>query len=301
MRVTDQMLVDSTLQNLWANEARIQTYENELTTGKKLSQISDNPQDGARALTIRSSIAQNDQYLRNVDAGKAWLNATDDALNGVDQALLRAQELAVQGANDTLSAADRQGMAEEVDSLLGEMVQFGNATYAGSYLFNGAQTTTAPFSYASGVVSYMNADPTAATRALQREIGPGTQIQVNTIGHDPTTNQALFDVVFTALSNFKQSLLNSDTSAIQASIQELQGAHQRLLDARESVGARINQVAALGTQLTNLQTRLAQTQAGLEDADIVKAAMDYSQADVVRKAGLAASKSLPPSLFDYLT
>ena len=301
MRVTDQMMADSTLQNLWANETRLQTIENELTSGKKLAQISDNPQDGARALTVQSSIAQTDQFVRNVNAGQAWLGATDNALSGVDQAVIRAQELAVEGANDTLNASDRQGMANEVDGLIGQAVQMGNGTYAGSYLFNGAQTTSAPFAYNGTAITYNNTDPTSATTALNRLIAPGTTVQVNTIGHDPTTGNGVFDTVFNSLLALKQALTSNNTGQIQASITQLQNAQQQVVDEREAVGARTNQVTAMGAQLGNLQTRLAETKSNLEDADMVQASTDYAQASLVRQAGLAATaKALPPSLFNYL-
>jgi flagellar hook-associated protein 3 FlgL len=301
MRITDQMLVDQTVQNLWANETRLENVQNQLTTGKKLSQISDNPEDGSVALTIRAGIAQTNQFLRNVDAAKAWLSTTDSALGGVDQSVLRAQELAVQGANDTLSASDRQGMAQEVDALIGQVVQLGNSTYAGSYLFAGAQTTSAPFSYSGGTVTYNSNDPVSAIAPLIRQIGPDARVQVNTVGHDPTTGQALFDTVFAALTTLKQALQTNDTSAIQSSITALQDAQQQVVQERESVGARINEVTTAGTQLTNVQAQLSMTQANLEDADMIQAATDYAQADIVRRAGMsAAAKTLPPSLFDYL-
>ncbi len=301
MRITDQMMVDSTLQNLWANETRLQTIENELTSGKKLAQISDNPQDGARALTIQSSIAQAGQFARNVNASQAWLGATDNALSGVDQTILRAQELAVEGANDTLNASDRQGMANEVDALIGQAVELGNSTYAGSYLFNGAATTSAPFAYNGAAITYNNSDPTSATTALNRLIAPGTTIQVNTIGHDPTTNNGVFDTVFNSLLGLKQALDTDNTAQIQASITQLQNAQKQVVDEREAVGARTDQANVTAAQLTDLQTRLAATKSNLEDADMVTASTDYAQASLVQQAGLASTaKALPPSLFNYL-
>lgn len=301
MRITDQIMVDTTVQNLWDIENRIAEIQNQLTTGKRLSKISDAPQDGARALTIQASIDQGNQYLRNVDAASSWLGATDTALANVNQALARAQELAVEGANDTLNAADRQAMASEVDALIGQMVQVGNSTYADSYLFAGAATTSAPFTYSGGSVTYTNSDPISATAALSREISSSMRVQINTIGHDPATGAALFDRVFAALTSFRQALQGNNPAAIQAVIPQLQSAQNQLLQERASVGARLDQVNAMRDQLTSTQLRLQQFQSTLVDADMVKAATDYAQADVVRKASMsAAARTLPPSLFDYL-
>lgn len=301
IRVTNQMLANTTVNNLWADENQLQQIETQLTSGKKLNQISDNPQDGAQALTIMDSISQTNQYLRNTDQASAWLSATDNALSGIDSVLQSAQQLAVQGANGTLSTSDRQAMAQQVDALTAEVAQFGNSTYAGSYLFNGADTTQAPFTYSNGTVTYSNNNQASATASLVRQIGQSTQVQVNTVGHDPSTGQGLFDTIFNAMVGFKQALDNNDTSAIQSSITQLQSAEQTLIQNRASVGARMNQVTTTTSQLTNLQTFLNQSQANLVDADMVQAATDYSQANIVLQAGLtAAGKALPPTLFDYL-
>ncbi len=302
MRITNQMMANTVLQNLSTDEARLETTLNELTSGKSLSQMSDDPAVASRILAIQTNLHQTAQYLSNASAAQSWLNATSTALQGVDQALLRAQQLATQGASDTSNASDRQAIATEVNSLIDEVAQLGNTTYGGNYIFAGARTDLAPFSSSGGAVSYANADPSSATTALQREIGPGITIQVNTIGHDPTTNGAVFDTVFAALSSLAQALQANNASAISASITGITNALQQVNQAATSVGTRTDQVQTIQNQLTAQQTQLSQTLSTLADADMAQASIDYSQATLVQQAGLsAAAKALPASLFNYLT
>jgi len=301
MRITNEMLVNNVLQNLSANESRIYTLTNQMSSGKSLSQMSDNPADASRVLSLQTNLSQTGQYLSNAGSAQDWLATTSSALQGVNQALLSAQQVATQGANATTNANDRQVMATEVNSLIGTVVQLGNTTYAGSYVFAGAQTDAAPFSSSGSTVTYANSDPASATASLGREISPGLKIQVNTVGHDPTTNSGIFDTVFSALTGLSQALQTNNSSAISSSITTLGNALQQLNQASASVGTRTNQVQAIQNQLTAQQTQLSQTLSTLANTDMAQASIDYTQATVVQQAGLVAtSKALPPSLFDYI-
>lgn len=302
MRITDQMILSTTVQNLEDNETRLSSVENQLTSGNQLSQVSDDPATAARILGLQTSMALNDQYLRNDQAASAWLGATDSALSSVNNALTRAQELAVEAANGTQNSTDLQNIAAEATSLLSETVQYGNATYDGSYLFAGAQTTIAPFTDNNGSVLYNNSDPTSAMKQLTREIAPGTQVVVNTVGHDPTGGTGIFDQVFTALTGFIQALQTNNVSSIQTSIQQLSDAQNALSQARASIGGTMAQVTTTQDQLNLLGTRLSMDHSNLADTDYAQASTAFARGNTVRQASLAATaKSFPPTLFDYLT
>lgn len=302
MRISDNMIYSTVISNLDTTQEKINTLDTQLSSGQELSQVSDDPSKAALILGLRTSIAMNAQSQRNVGSASAWLSETDSALGGVNNLLGRAEELAVEGASDNQSAADRQNIATEVNSLIAETVQFGNSTYEGSYIFAGARTDQAPFSATTGGVIYNNADPTSATAPLAREIAPGTQVVVNTVGHDPTNGNAVFDQVFSALGGLYQALQSNNTSAIQTGLQSLRTAQDALSLARANVGGVMEQVNATRDQLTLVGTHLAQYQSSLQDVDMARAAADLAQASVVRQATLAATaKTFPPSLFNYLT
>jgi len=59
----------------------------------------------------RQDVALDGQYQRNVGEASSWQNVTDTALANVNDAVLRARDLVIQGANDTVGPEGRQGMA----------------------------------------------------------------------------------------------------------------------------------------------------------------------------------------------
>src|SRR5438045_9543177 len=104
MRITQQMIMDTTLHNIELNQDRIETLQSQITSGSRISKPSDDPIGAARALNLDDSIAQSQQYQRNIDQAKSWLHSTDSTLDAVTQTIQRVRELAVAGAHETLGS-----------------------------------------------------------------------------------------------------------------------------------------------------------------------------------------------------
>src|SRR5207247_2189528 len=104
-----------------------------------------------RALALRSDLDETREYARNVGEATAWQDVTDTALREMNELTLRARELLVQGASDTVSQAGRNAIANEIDQIVGAVKSEANVQYAGRYVFAGAQTTTAPYNQATDV------------------------------------------------------------------------------------------------------------------------------------------------------
>ena len=58
----------------------------------------------------------------------------DSALSSAATAMTRANTLAVEGANGTMSDSDRQALAEEVQGILQQMLSLANTSYQGAHL-----------------------------------------------------------------------------------------------------------------------------------------------------------------------
>src|ERR1700716_2619227 len=117
MRITLGMMADSSLRNIQANQSRLETLQQQLTSGTQITKPSDDPIGAAQALSLQESLDQSTQYGRNIDQATAWLNSTDAALGSVTDTLHRARELALQGANGTLTAVDRSAIQAEITQL----------------------------------------------------------------------------------------------------------------------------------------------------------------------------------------
>lgn len=63
----------------------LNTSENELATEKKITRPSDDPIVAIRALSLRSSLSEINQYLKhNIPDAESWLDVTHSSLNNMD-------------------------------------------------------------------------------------------------------------------------------------------------------------------------------------------------------------------------
>ncbi|MDA8189248.1 MAG: flagellar hook-associated protein FlgL [Dehalococcoidales bacterium] len=293
MRITHNMLSDTTLRNLNKNMERLDRLQDELTSGQRIGAPSDDPIGAAAAVQFRGTLDEIDQFIRNADAADSWLGATDSAFDAVTSTLQRARELAVQGGNDTLSPSDKQKAAYEVSQLLDQAIALGNSTYAGQFLFAGYKVSTAPF-------SPVGSPPTSVTYngdagQISRQIDNQSTVIVNTPG------STAFPQIFSALIGLRDDLNIGNSSAISARITDLDNAIDSVVAARSQIGARMNRLDSQKDRLESLKVNITQMLSKTQDVDMTEAITEFAMQQDIYKAALAAgSKAIQPSLLDYL-
>jgi flagellar hook-associated protein 3 FlgL len=93
--------------NLLDRQADVTKTQEQLASGKRIMDASEDPAGTARTLDITSQLARIDAYQRNTDHGAKQFGLEEGALSGVINDLQRARELTIQGNNATMTAADR--------------------------------------------------------------------------------------------------------------------------------------------------------------------------------------------------
>mgnify|MGYP000585833618 CR=1 FL=1 len=125
----------------------------------------------ALAMSLRRDVEATEAWRSNAEDGVAWLKTTDTALASGIEVIQRVRELAVQGANGALPQNARNTIALEVEGLTSSLIEVGNTSYGGRFIFGGATYDQSPLD-ATG------APTTGNTAAVSREVGrgPGGQI-----------------------------------------------------------------------------------------------------------------------------
>jgi len=261
-----------------------------LSSGKQIRQPSDDPIGTATVLRLQSSQAQITQYLKNVDEAQSWLDLTDQALSTIGDAVQRARELIVQAANDTLSAADRQAIWNELTALQQQIVATANTAHAGQYLFSGQKTQTTPFDATTDPPTYQGDNG-----ALTRIIDSGVTLTINVPGSVAITP------VLQAMKQARDAVAANDTAAIQTSLGVLDNAHSQLLAAQAQIGAQANRLDAQRNRLLEAQTSTLRLLSQAQDADMAQASVEFAEAQLTYRAALqAAAQAIQPTLADYL-
>lgn len=175
MRIADKMGYDQVKGNLNKNRSEMATLQNQAATMKKLTRPSDDPVATTRTLAVKTDLNVSQQFIKNVDLAKNFIEASEMALGDVNDALVRAKELAINQANDaSANALTRQSVAVEIDQLLKHVISIGNRKLGDRFVFGGYQTTHAPFSAAGDYVGD-NGD-------VQVEINKGVYVPINLSG-----------------------------------------------------------------------------------------------------------------------
>jgi len=302
MRITNRMLISNVLTNINNNLKVMSNTQKQMSSGKRVSRPSDDPIVVARVLSFKSALDSMEQYDKNMQDARGWVDASESALSMATETLQRARELAVYGANGTLPKESMQALAHEIDQLIDELVQTANTSYGGRFLFGGSQTTKAPFERIADdkdshyPVRYIGNDAN-----LDWEIAPQVTITVNENGQrvfmEAVGNKSVFEV----LASLKTALDNAQHDQVANTLGELDQAIDHLLNIRASLGARSNRLQMSQDRLLNSKISLTETMSKLEDIDLAEAVMNYKNQENVYQAALAtAAMVLQPTLIDYL-
>ena len=149
MRITNTMMVNSSLANIQVNKTQLNDLDTQLSTQKKINKPSDDPIIAIRALRLRSSLDKVTQYLdKNIPDADSWLRVTEDALDEGYTILSDLYNYCVQGSTDSYSTSERQTIAESLKNLKEAFYSEGDVDYAGRYVFTGFATDV-PLTYQS--------------------------------------------------------------------------------------------------------------------------------------------------------
>jgi len=181
MRVTNQIQQISSLQNIFRITEDLFQANQRVATGKRINKPSDDPLGMQDTLTLRSSIARIQQFGRNIDNNRLFLNTADTALDSVGLGITRARELAQVTLGATSDAQTRANTALEIQSILDQVILEANTQVKGQFIFGGTNLLNAPYQAnpgGLGAVYSGNAD------SLQVEVGPNLTIPITRPGFD---------------------------------------------------------------------------------------------------------------------
>ncbi len=293
MRVTNSMLISSTLENINKNALRLEKNSQLVSSGRRLSKPADDPVAVARALQLRADLRAVGQYRRNVDAARAWMRASEVALRGSTDIIQRARELAVMGASGSLSPLQRAQIAAEVQQLFESVLELANAKHGGQYLFAGFKVGTPPFAAAGNPQGF---NYLGDAGVVERELDANAKIAVNVDG------VVAFGPILTAIKKLKDALDISDIAQINISIGDLDTALNGVLSMLATNGAKTSRVEMTDERLLDVRLGIQRELSNTEDVDMAEALLEQTVAANVYQASLmVGTQVIQPSLLDYLT
>ena len=127
MRVTNQSSQQTALNNIFRISEDLSNTQNSISSGKRIQRFSDDPSGTRQVLSTRTSISQNNQFIRNINNNKGFVSNADTALETITLSLIKAKELVVSQLGGTATATTRSFTAEEVRGIVSQTVVTANS------------------------------------------------------------------------------------------------------------------------------------------------------------------------------
>ncbi|MCJ2184360.1 flagellar biosynthesis protein FlgL [Novosphingobium sp. 1949] len=277
--------------------SQAETLQAQMSSGQKLTRSSDDPVAASRLRTLGRLEKLSDIDAANANRANADLTLADAAMSDMADAIIRAQELATQAANDTITDAQRTAIGQELDEIFNNLVSLSNARDSnGHALFGGESAGDAYEIDASGAAVYVG-----TTNTSELPLGEGQTVTRSMTGPQflsfTDANGNATDIMATvkALATALQGGSSDPAGAANEALTTLQSGLDALTTGQTVVGTRLAWIELTDERRVNLQelrqteesnigaTDIATTIATLQETLTV---LEASQASFTKLAGL---------------
>ena len=288
------------LANLEAIQRRVDTAQQQISSGRKLVRPSDDPDQVSTMLQARADLEQTRQIRKDLGRVKTEVDTAEQSLQQTALLMDRIKVLGTQGINGTQTPESRASIAAEIEALFGQLVNISRTSVDGRFIFSGDSDQTPPYTLdltqPNGVSLYAG---TAATRATRHP--SGTTFSVAKTAQEIFDNATPGKNIFAAVNSLRTALLAGDETAMAAALGDLTTASTHLNSELSYYGSGQNQVDEATNSAANLEVRLQGELSTIQDADLTSAILELQQGQIAQEAALSSRAQMPrTSLFDYL-
>ncbi len=295
MRLSTNLFYSQNETNISEANSRLYKLQQQLSTGKKLQQPSDDPLATTQIMKFDRVIARTEQFRENISVSERRLSYEETTVASVVTSLQRVQEIAIRGNSGAMSDNDRQILAGELDGILDHVKGLLNTQDAqGEYMFAGYRGDTEPYVLNAGGTAY-EYQGDSGKRFL--DIGENSTIQST----DP--GSAIFgdstDNVLNQILDLKTAL-ESGTDPSAAS-QGVNGWYENIVSQQAQLGSRLRVLEDQEMNLTDLKTFTESTRSLFADTDYYEAISQLSlESTALQAAYQSFGKVQQMSLFNYV-
>lgn len=167
-RISTATVFETGVNTLQQRQSELNKAQTQLTSGKRINKLSDDPSASARAERARAAEVRAEVDQRAIDASRAALSQVEGAYGDATELLQQARELLVAAGNSSYGPNERRAIAQQLNGIRAQLLQVANrGDGAGGYLLSGQGSSGAPFVDAPGGVTYVAAEGAAQTASSE--------------------------------------------------------------------------------------------------------------------------------------
>ena len=298
MRISERLRYETVAGRV--NDAKEQNSNamEELSSQRRIDKLSDDPVGSSQIIRFRDQIENVRQFQTNIEYSKGFLERSEEALQAINNNLIRAKELSVAMSNGTYDPSSREATSREIREILDEIITLGNSTFNGRYVFGGFRNQTPTLN--------LDGDFMGDDGIVQLELTSGNFRPVSLNGRDvfeatpDELKKGHFNMI-ESLNLLYNGMHNNDTDAIHRAMNELEHQLNKTSAGIASIGAMSTAINETGARLSGDETTLRDQLSKVQDVDMYQASSEFKRTEAVLQGTLMAStKLLQPSLLNFL-
>lgn len=276
MRINTNIAAMNTYSRLTAaNTAKTNSLA-KLSSGSRINKAGDDAAGLAISEKMKSQIGGLTQAKRNAQDGISLVQTAEGALNESHSILERMRDLAVQGANDTLTSTDRGSINKELEALHQELTRIAKTTEFNTK--NLLDTNKNTFTFQIGA----NEQQTLTVTISKMD---GTTL----LGSNDTTFQIKSDAANVRMNGGMISKIDKAIATVS--------------DQRAALGAVQNRLEHTINNLTATNENLSDANSRIRDVDMAEEMMTFTKSNILSQAAtsmLAQANAMPNSVLNLL-
>ena len=308
MKISTQLLFDRAAEQMSLVQNKLADSQAHLAQGKQILKPSDAPDQAAVVQRLKTVMSRQESFLSSMVTLRSRLENEDTTLKSASDLLVRAKEIAVHAANDTLSPINRRALGKEMQAVRDQLLSLANSKdNNGNFLFAGSRSTKPAFdALVNGESPVYQGDQTKMTVM----VGEQRSIPTNRTGTDafdslnrpgPTPGSVQGVSFFKVMDDLVAGINNSNGVAMQRGVDEMTSLLNGMSLAHADIGTDMNvveqQTGVIEDTILNLKTNLST----VEDLDYAAAITKMNQQLLSLEAAQSSfSKISQLSLFNYL-
>ncbi|MGI6680718.1 MAG: flagellin [Bdellovibrionota bacterium] len=208
MRVTESQTRRTLVSQITTNRLNVDKYSNQVTTGLSVQEPGDSKQSGTIS-RFNESYNRNESHIQRISMVKSLLEYQEGIVTSLSDYVIRAKELAAQGANETYGVEKRRALASEVFAMRDSVVSLANSKYQGVYIYGSADDDDPPY---DRVADYVPASNGLADERYAFDKEAGTDVVKQVVITDSLTinvstrGDKIFDNLITSLERLGRTL-----------------------------------------------------------------------------------------------
>jgi flagellar hook-associated protein 3 FlgL len=307
MRITTYNAYQDVIFNLQQRQKGLQTSQEQLTSGKRVAQPSDDPVAAARAERALAAMTRADAHQRALEAARTATQLTESALGDANGLLQQARETIMAAGNPTYTDGERRMLVQSLVGLRQQLLSVANrGDGAGNHLFGGQGTASPPFvDTGAGVVAYQGSagDTLVASNESLSTSLDGRQTWLQAPTDVPGATISVFDVLDTVIGQLSAGGVTDAqvAAAVKTGIRDLDTFGNHLLSVRARTGEALNRMDQVELRIADGKLAAQNERSSAEDLDMVQAISDFQNRQTGYDAALKAYSLVQRmSLFNYI-